>query len=62
MLMYVELHDTRIPPGRSWVTATGVTVVVDVLLGKPIALLRLSAFNTVRGAVHAPCGSYSWRN
>ncbi|CAN0146457.1 unnamed protein product [Pylaiella littoralis] len=55
-LCYVVTYDT--PTAWNWVTATTITVIVDVLLRKPLSVLVLSAFYTFRSMVHAPHESY----
>lgn len=39
---------------RSWVTATGVTLVVDVMLRKPMSVVARAAIQTVRDVVRQP--------
>ncbi|CAN0146388.1 unnamed protein product, partial [Pylaiella littoralis] len=55
-LCYVVTYDT--PTTWNWVTHTAITVIVDVLLRKPLSVLVLSAFYTFRSMVHAPHESY----
>lgn len=49
-LCYVVTYD--LPTIWRWVTATSVTVIVDVLLRKPLSVLATSTFHTFRGMVH----------
>lgn len=53
--MYIS-HD------RSWVTAAIITVVVDVLLRKPLSVMVMSVFHTIRSMAHAPHESYIGKN
>ncbi|CAM9419179.1 unnamed protein product [Pylaiella littoralis] len=55
-LCYVVTYDT--PTTWKWVTATSITVVVDVLLRKPVSVVVRSVFHTIRSMVHAPHESY----
>lgn len=51
----VEQHPTlRAAHDRSWVTATSMTVVVDIFFRKPLSVLARSVFFTIRGMSHTP--------
>ncbi len=51
-LCYVVTYDT--PTIWRWVTATGATVIIDVVLRKPMSVLARSGFQTFRATIHKP--------
>lgn len=54
-MVYLVPHATLLAPhGRSWVTATIITVGIDVFVRKPISVLILSVLHTIRGTNHTP--------
>eukprot|EP00903_Cladosiphon_okamuranus_P018201 g16743.t2 len=55
-ICYVATYDT--PAVRSWVAATGLTVLADVLLRKPLSVLAIATFHAIRDNVRVPETAY----
>ncbi|CAM9178731.1 unnamed protein product [Ectocarpus fasciculatus] len=51
-LCYVVMYDA--PAIRSWMAATAITVLVDILLRKPLSVLVVATVNTIRDSVRVP--------
>ncbi|CAM9229261.1 unnamed protein product, partial [Ectocarpus sp. 8 AP-2014] len=55
-LCYVSPYDA--PAIRSWITSVGITVLVDILLRKPLSVLVAATFCYIRDAVSVPASGY----
>ncbi|CAM9255036.1 unnamed protein product [Ectocarpus sp. 4 AP-2014] len=55
-LCYVVTYDA--PAIRNWIASVGITVLVDVLLRKPLSVLAAATFNFIRDAVSVPESGY----
>ncbi|CAM9935318.1 unnamed protein product [Scytosiphon promiscuus] len=55
-LCYVATYDSAAV--RSWLTATGFTVLADILLRKPLSVLATAVFYTIRDTVRVPQDVY----
>lgn len=54
VLFYLVVRSVR----RSWVTATAITIAIDVVLRKPIGVLAQALIQTIRHEVCLPEGLY----
>ncbi|CAB1100229.1 unnamed protein product [Ectocarpus sp. CCAP 1310/34] len=51
-LCYVALYDG--PAIRNWIAATGIAVLVDIVLRKPLSVLVVATVNTIRDSARVP--------